>query len=83
MAIATYHIVNEGNCSRYELSVFIAESLGRKPGFIRKGKLTNLNLKAKRPGYTPMENFVWNLNDFPKMRTWQESVLSFLEEKPE
>lgn len=78
-----YHIVNEGHCSRYELSRFIAESIGKKPNFIKKGTLKNLNLKAPRPGYTPLENFAWNLNEFPKMRSWEEALMSFLEEIPE
>jgi dTDP-4-dehydrorhamnose reductase len=77
-----YHLTNEGNTSRYGLAKFIAEALGRKTGFIKKGTLKNLRLKAKRPGTTPLQNFVWNLNGFPRMRSWQEAILSFLEEMP-
>jgi dTDP-4-dehydrorhamnose reductase len=78
-----YHVVNEGFCTRFELSRFIAESMGRKAASIRKGTQSQLKLRAKRPGYTPLENFAWNLNGFPKMRAWQEAVVSFLEELPE
>jgi dTDP-4-dehydrorhamnose reductase len=78
-----YHIVNEGFCTRFELSKFIAESLGKKGNSIRKGFRSQLKLKAKRPGYTPLENFAWNLNGFPKMRAWQDAVVSYLEELPE
>ncbi|OGR84395.1 MAG: dTDP-4-dehydrorhamnose reductase [Elusimicrobia bacterium RIFCSPLOWO2_01_FULL_54_10] len=79
-AYGTYHVVNEGYCNRYELSKFIAESLGAKTGFIKKGTQASLKLPAKRPGYTPMDNFAWNLQGFPKMRPWKEAILSFLEE---
>ena len=82
-AYGTYHVVNEGHCNRYELCRFIAESLGAKPGFIKKGNQAKLKLPAKRPGYTPLENFVWNLSGFPKMRHWHEAVSDFLEEFPE
>lgn len=79
----TYHLVNEGFCTRFDLSRFIAQSLGKKLNFIKKGSRKKLNLKAKRPGFTPMENFVWNLNEFPKMRSWEDAVVSFLEDMPE
>ncbi len=82
-AYGTYHIANEGHCNRYELSQFIAESLGAKLTFIKKGSSESLKLPAKRPGFSPIENFIWNLQGFPKMRTWQEAVLDFLEELPE
>jgi len=78
-----YHLVNEGYCSRFELSRFIAQSLGKKASMIKKGTQTSLKLPARRPGYCPLENFVWKLNQFPKMRTWQEAIISFLEELPE
>ncbi len=78
-----YHIVNEGACNRFELSQFIAQSLGKEATMIKKGTQTSLKLPAKRPGYTPLENFVWNLNEFPRMRPWKEALLSFLEDLPD
>ena len=78
-----YHIANEGHCTRFELARFIAQALGKKTDFIKKGTKTHLKLKAPRPGYTPMENLVWNLNGFPKMRSWKDAILSFLEGMPE
>ena len=74
----TYHIANEGHCSRYELACFVADTLGVKNSFIVKSLSQDLNLPARRPGYTPIENKVWNLNGFPKLRTWQESVSSYM-----
>jgi dTDP-4-dehydrorhamnose reductase len=79
-AYGIYHIVNEGHCDRYELAQFVAQSLGTSSGFIKKGTQKALALAAPRPGYSPMENFFWNLQGFPKMRPWQEAVSSFLEE---
>ncbi|MBI4217629.1 MAG: dTDP-4-dehydrorhamnose reductase [Elusimicrobia bacterium] len=77
----TYHLVNEGFCTRYELASFIAKTLKKKTAFIEKGTKKNLRLKAPRPGYTPLHNFVWNLNGFPRMRSWQEAVGSYLTER--
>lgn len=77
-AYGTLHIVNEGHCNRYELASFVAKTLGKKNTFIKKGSGKDLKLKAKRPGYTPLANFVWNLNGFPKIRTWQEALADHL-----
>ncbi len=82
-AYGTYHLTNEGHCNRHELATFIAESLGAKLNFIKKGDSSKLKLPAKRPGYTPLENFVWNLQGFPKMRPWQDAITEFLQELPE
>ncbi len=73
-AYGTLHIANEGHCTRYELAEFVAKALGKKTSFIQKGSGKDLQLKARRPGYTPLENFVWHLNGFPKIRTWREAV---------
>lgn len=78
-----YHIANEGHCSRYELAQFIAKSLGRKTNFIKKTSKEKIKFKAKRPGFIAMENLVWNLNGFPRMRPWQDAVTGFLEELPD
>lgn len=74
------HIANEGQCSRHELAEFVAEALGQDKGFIQKGDKHALSLKAPRPGYTPLENFVWKINGFPKIRTWQEAAIDYLDE---
>lgn len=79
----TYHIANEGYCSRYELALFIAKSLGRKVHFIKKTTKDRIKFKAKRPGFIALDNLVWRLNEFPQMRSWQDAVADFLEEMPE
>lgn len=76
-----YHIANEGFSSRYELSETIASILKKKSNFIRKGNKDDLKLKAPRPGFTPLENFVWNLNEFPKMAPWENALKRFLKER--
>lgn len=72
------HIVNEGPCSRFELANFIAETLGKRGSFIQKGTKEDLKLKAKRPGYTPLENFSWNLSGLPHLRSWQDALREYL-----
>ena len=57
--------------------------MGEKPGFIKKGDAGKLKLPARRPGYTPLENFSWNLSGFPRMRPWRDAVIDFLEELPD
>ncbi len=75
------HIVNEGCCSRYELAHFIAKFLNANPDFIIQGIRETLALKAKRPGFSPLENFVWKLNQYPKLRSWQEALTNYIESK--
>ena len=77
----TIHCVNEGACSRYECAHFIAKLLNAEPGFIIKGEKENLSLKATRPGYSPLENFVWNLESYPPLRNWQKALPDFIETK--
>ena len=76
-----YHIANEGFTSRYALSKTIASILKKKFDFIKKGNKNDLKLKAPRPGFTPLENFVWNLNEFPKIAPWEDALIRFLKEK--
>jgi dTDP-4-dehydrorhamnose reductase len=78
-----YHMVNEGFCNRYALACFIANALGCKSHFIKKGTQKDLKLMAKRSGCTPLKNFHWDLNGFPKMRSWQEAVVAYLQEMPD
>ena len=67
--------------SRYALSKTIASILKKKFDFIKKGNKNDLKLKAPRPGFTPLENFVWNLNEFPKIAPWEDALIRFLKEK--
>ncbi|MBI2119623.1 MAG: dTDP-4-dehydrorhamnose reductase [Elusimicrobia bacterium] len=76
-----YHIANEGFTSRYALSKTIASILKKKSDFIKKGNKNKLKLKAPRPGFTPLENFFWNLSEFPKIAPWEDALIRFLKEK--
>jgi len=78
----TYHIANEGSCDRYTLARFIADTAGQPGRSIRKGTKKSLKLPAARPSRTPLENFVWNLNGFPRLRPWREAVVEHLQQLP-
>ncbi|MBM7613936.1 dTDP-4-dehydrorhamnose reductase [Alkaliphilus hydrothermalis] len=67
-----YHLVNEGNCTWYELADTICrcKKLSAKVNPI---KTTELNQKAPRPKNSSLSN-----NSSIKMRDWQEAVESFL-----
>lgn len=73
-----YHITNSGFASRYEISRFVAELLGLGVSNIKKVKLSELKLSAKRPNFSALENFVWKLDGFKPLRSWQEAVKEFL-----
>ncbi|HBU69945.1 MAG TPA: dTDP-4-dehydrorhamnose reductase [Elusimicrobia bacterium] len=77
----TYHISNSGYASRYEIGLEIAKMLNGSSEAISKIELKNLNLPAKRPCFSAMRNYVWKLNGFEPLRSWQESVGEFLKEK--
>lgn len=77
----TYHIANSGYASRWEMAEFIANSLELDVRKVHKGEAKDVAFVAKRPGYTPIENWMWNMSGFPPIRSWQEALIEHLTEK--
>lgn len=70
-----YHIVNEGDCSWYELAVEIFRQLG-VPQEIIPITSEELHRKARRPKYSMLRN-----TKLPKLRNWKEALTDYLMNK--
>ncbi|MCX5778241.1 MAG: dTDP-4-dehydrorhamnose reductase [Elusimicrobia bacterium] len=77
----TYHLTNTGFSSRYEIAQAIAVQLGVPHTVIRKASLKDLRLPAPRPLFSGLRNYVWELNNFKPLRSWQDAVSEFIEGK--
>jgi dTDP-4-dehydrorhamnose reductase len=77
----TYHVTNSGFASRYQIGVEIAKMMNLNPDNIVKIEQSQLKLPAKRPEFSAMRNYAWELNGFQPLRTWQESIKEFLKDK--
>jgi dTDP-4-dehydrorhamnose reductase len=76
-----YHLSNAGFASRYEIATRIATMMKADRSGIQKLQLKDLNLPARRPAFSAMSNYVWELEGFKPLRTWQESVYEFLQDQ--
>ncbi|MGQ9618749.1 MAG: dTDP-4-dehydrorhamnose reductase [Candidatus Aminicenantia bacterium] len=75
-----YHMTNEGECSWYEFTKKVFEILGVNAEI--KPVLTDeLNLKAKRPKYSVLENNKMREVNIPDFRHWSDALKEYLEEK--
>lgn len=73
-----YHITNTGHDSRYNIAIRIAEMLKLPGNLIEKTTQKQLNLPAKRPVFSALNNYVWKLNGFKPLRNWQETMSEFI-----
>ncbi|MGA2091471.1 MAG: dTDP-4-dehydrorhamnose reductase [Endomicrobiales bacterium] len=77
----TYHLTNTGFASRYEIASFIATQLGLPLTTVKKASLKELRLSAPRPAFSALRNYIWELNGFEPLRSWQDAVAAFIEGK--
>lgn len=77
----TYHLTNSGFADRYSVAQAIARMTGMPPAGIRRVTQKELKLKADRPVFSGLDNYVWKLNGWTPLRPWQEAVAEFLEEQ--
>lgn len=71
----TYHLANDGFCSRYELAKTSFDMLGL-PVRVIPAKSADFATKARRPRYSILQN-----NKLPKLRNWKEALSAYLEQK--
>lgn len=74
-----YHMVNEGYCSWYEFAKYIFEVIGWEVD-IKPIKTKDLNLIAKRPPFSALENKKLAVLGL-RMRPWKEALKEYLIEK--
>ncbi len=77
-AYGTYHLTNSGFCSRYQLAREIARYNGCSEKMILPLKMDDLNLKARRPCYTVLDNRCWRDRGFHPLRDYHPALDDFL-----
>lgn len=73
-----YHITNNGFASRYDIAIQIAKMMNISDFKIKKVKLSALGLPAKRPEFSGLRNYLFEIDNFTPLRAWQESIHEFL-----
>jgi dTDP-4-dehydrorhamnose reductase len=70
-----YHLTNSGSCSWYDFAkeIFRLAKINKE---IRPISSAQLNRKAKRPKYSILNN-----NKLEEMRSWQEALKAYMEER--
>ena len=73
----TYHIVNEGACSRFELAQEALRCAGRNNVRLTPMKLADYKRDSRVPVYTPLHNIAAAALGI-KLRPWQQAVAEFV-----
>ena len=77
-----YHMVSEGNCSRYDVAVKIKDILQLNHVWVKEvsGDFFNESFYAPRPTCEVMENKKFHEKGIEVMRNWQEAITDYLSE---
>jgi len=81
----TYHLTNQGECSRLELAREILEMMGMDGEMAQPILYEELGLPCERPPYAPLDNFCLRLLGLPLLRHYREPLeeyVSWLLEDP-
>lgn len=73
----TYHVVNEGSCSRYDFAAEILRQAGRADFPLKRIALAAFKRDSVVPPYTPLANAAGAALGIT-LRPWQEAVAAFL-----
>jgi dTDP-4-dehydrorhamnose reductase len=73
-----FHLTNQGAASRYEIAIFVAETLGLPVKRVKKTTIAALGLPAVRPSYSALKNRLWPAEGFKPLRPWREAVADYL-----
>lgn len=78
-AYGTYHAVNQGSCSRYELMrhVLRCANLTDQVDLI-PATSHDFPVPAQRPAYSALDDFAIRLHGFARLRSWQEAVCAYI-----
>ncbi len=81
---ATYHVVNSGLCSYYEFAIEAAHILGISDSelerLVEPIKLSDLQLHAKRPQYTPLSCLVSEEIGLAPLRDWRVALAEHIKD---
>ena len=70
----TYHVVNSGVASWYELAVKTFSYLGYDSDIIKGVSSDDYPSLVRRPSYTSLDSFSWNSLGMPEIRSWQSAL---------
>jgi dTDP-4-dehydrorhamnose reductase len=74
----TYHLVNEGMCSRFEFATAILRLAGREHIALQPLKLAEYKRDSLVPPYTPLRNIAAAALDI-RLRAWQDALDAHLQ----
>lgn len=78
----TYHVVNSGACSRFELACKTLELSGiRVP--VERCSASQFPMKARRPLYSVLANGHYEKQTGKSMRSWQDALARYIERRRE
>jgi dTDP-4-dehydrorhamnose reductase len=79
----TYHVVNRGFCTWYELARETGRLLGKDPARITPASAAEIGRHAPRPLYSPLDPGRFEQEAGMNLRTWQDALSAYLlGEKP-
>jgi dTDP-4-dehydrorhamnose reductase len=76
-AYGTYHFVNQGSCSRYELAATVLAAAGRATVTLEPMKLADFVRPSRVPLYTALNNYVGAAQGIT-FRPWQDATHAFV-----
>ena len=74
----TYHLVNEGACSRFEFAAEVLRLAGRERAALRPIRLADFKRDSVVPPYTPLRNVAAAALGV-RLRPWQEALADYLQ----
>jgi dTDP-4-dehydrorhamnose reductase len=74
-----YHVVNQGDASRYELACAALELRGLDPSAVKAISGADLHRPAVRPAYTVLDDLALRLAGLPRLRPWSVALAEYLE----
>ena len=74
----TYHVVNEGVCSKYDFAVAAARILGRAADLVVPVRSADTSYIAARPGFTPMSCRLSTELGLDPLRNWETALSEFI-----
>ncbi len=81
-----WHITNSEYCSWYDFAREIVNQLKIKDSNLKIKEIKSiqsekLNRPAKRPKFSTLDNFCWNLEGWDKLRSWKEALAAYVQSK--
>ena len=74
----TFHVVNDGVCSKYEFAAEAAKALGADADLVIPVRSSESKFVAMRPRYTPMKCRLSDEIGLPPLRDWRRALSEFV-----